>query len=141
MKRSTSIAAIAVVAAIALALVVALWLGLWVRYFWFTEVFTTRKTNEPNRAALLRVHNGIDIDDSYSEVLTTFWQERREDSLGLNVGNPEVWRIDTPLEFGASNWTLDIEFDDGHVSAVRVRTADGPPPRDGPKDKTAESKM
>ena len=42
-----------------------------------------------------------------------------------------------PLEFGAQNWVLIIEFRGDHVSALRIRTQDsfGHHPPDAPPDK------
>jgi hypothetical protein len=36
-----------------------------------------------------------------------------------------MWSAAAPLEFGAGNWVVLIEFQGEHVSALRVRTADG----------------
>ena len=37
----------------------------------------------------------------------------------------QLWLGSAPLEFGAGNWVLAIEFQDDQVSAVRVRKGDG----------------
>lgn len=37
----------------------------------------------------------------------------------------ELWLGSAPLEFGAGNWVLAIEFQGDRVSAVRVRKGDG----------------
>ena len=118
----------AIIALIVLGVVI-----VWVRGFWFSEVFRTHKANEPHRRALLEIRDAIAIGASYSEVLKAYWQHRT-DSLRLFADRPTDWTITMPMEFGASDWKLGIEFQDGKVSAVRVRTADGPPPKDGPKD-------
>ena len=118
-----------VVAIILLALGIA-----WVKGFWLTEVFHTRKSNESHRAALLQIRDAISIGASHADVLAASWQPRT-DSLRLFADRPADWIITMPLEFGASDWTLLIEFHDARVSAIRVRTSDGPPPKDGPKDK------
>lgn len=123
-KRSHVIAAIII-------LVVGI---VWVRSFWFTEVFRTHKSNEPHRAALLTIQDSVALGASHADVLAAYWQHRT-DSLRLFADRPANWVITMPLEFGASDWNLLIEFQDGTVSAVRVRTSDGPPPKDGPKDK------
>lgn len=106
----------------------------WVRGFWLTEVFHNHKSNEPNRAALLQVRDAIAVGASHADVLAAYWQHRTE-ALKLVADGPAEWIITMPLEFGASDWTLRIEFRDGRVTAVRVRTSDGPPPEDGPRDK------
>ena len=37
----------------------------------------------------------------------------------------QLWLASAPLEFGARNWVLAIEFQDDQVSAIRVRKGDG----------------
>jgi hypothetical protein len=110
----------------------------WVKGFWFTEVFHTRKSNEPHRAALLQIRDAVSVGASHGEVLAAYWQHRT-DSLRLFADRPADWIITMPLEFGASDWKLLIEFQDDRVSAVRVRTSDGPPPKDGPNDKQKDA--
>jgi hypothetical protein len=110
----------------------------WVRGFWFTEVFRTHKSNEPQRTALLQIRDGVAVGASHADVLAAYWQHRT-DSLRLFADRSADWVITMPLEFGASDWKLLIEFQDGRVAAVRVRTADGPPPKDGPKDKRKDA--
>ena len=112
---------------------------IWLRVFWFTEVFHTKKNNEPNRIARLAIRDAIALDASYSEVLGTYWKHRT-DSLRLFAERPTRWSIETPLELGARNWGLSVEFEDGKVTAVRVRTSDGPKPKGGPEDKEKGAK-
>ena len=44
--------------------------------------------------------------------------------LTFHQPEAEAWLASTPLEFGARNWVLLIEFDRDRVSVVRIRTAD-----------------
>ena len=37
----------------------------------------------------------------------------------------QLWLGSAPLEFGAGNWVLAIEFQGDQISAVRVRKGDG----------------
>ena len=46
-------------------------------------------------------------------------------NLQFHRGDGQMWLGAAPLEFGAGNWVLMIEFQNEHVSALRVRTADG----------------
>ncbi|MEK7706740.1 MAG: hypothetical protein AAB380_01935, partial [Verrucomicrobiota bacterium] len=85
--------------------------------------FYTSKRNEPNRAALLQLYEAIEIGESYTEVLSAYWQYRR-DELRLFAERSTEWIIKMPFELGATDWTLFVEFQDGRVSAVRVRTSD-----------------
>ena len=106
----------------------------WVRGFWLTEVFHSQKSNEPNRTALLGIYDAVALGSSYDDVLKAYWQHRTR-SLGLSAERPTDWSISMPLEFGATDWRLHIEFRDDKVSALRVRTSDGPPPNGAPSDK------
>jgi hypothetical protein len=111
---------------------VAVYYGWW--FFVSGDVFHSSKRNAPNRAALLRVYEAVNVGASHPEVLAAYWQHRT-DELRLHAESPTTWGIRMPMEFGASDWNLFIEFHEGGVSAIRVRTSDGPPPKDGPKDK------
>ena len=105
-----------------------------VKGFWFTEVLRTHTSNEPHRTALVQIQDAVALGASHADVLAAYWQHRT-DSLRLFADSPADWVITMPLEFGAYDWKLLIEFQDARVSAVRVRTSDGPPPKDGPRDK------
>jgi|SRR5215204_5792021 len=106
----------------------------WVRVFLFGEVFHTHKRNQPNRAALMHIRDAIPLGASHSEVLAAYWQHR-SDALKISIETPTNWSVGMPAEFGASDWYLGIDFNDGKVTSLHVRTLDGPPPKDGPKDK------
>ena len=58
-------------------------------------------------------------------------------NLRFNSGGAQTLSVSTPLEFGAQNWVLLIEFKGEHVSAVRVRTEDSVDhhPPEAPPDK------
>jgi hypothetical protein len=98
------------------------------------DFFTTRGSNAPNRTALVAVRDAVKIGASYSDVLAAYWRLKTSD-LRLHADDSARWLIRMPYEFGASDWVLRIDFQDGRVAAVRVRTSDGPAPRDGPSDK------
>ena len=73
---------------------------LWVRGFWFTEVFHSQKSNEPNKKALLQIRDAIGVGASHTEVLTAYWQHRT-DALKLFADRPADWIITMPLGWGA----------------------------------------
>ena len=105
-------------------------------YFWIFrsgDVFSTVESNTTNRAALVAVRDAVKIGASYSDVLAAYWRLKTSD-LRLHADDSAHWLIRMPLEFGASDWVLRIEFQDGRVAQVRVRTSDGPAPADGPPD-------
>jgi hypothetical protein len=54
-------------------------------------------------------------------------------------GDTGKWSGSAPLEFGAGNWVVLIEFLREHVSALRVRTADSDHdhPAEAPPDKSS----
>ena len=125
MKRRTRVAGTIILIVVLVA---------WVRYFWFSEVFRLHRDNEANRAALLRVHSAVQPGASPDDVLRAYWQHRTDD-LRLHADNPTRWVIRMPLEFGASDWLLWLEFKNGKVVALRMRTSDGPAPAEAPPDK------
>ena len=105
---------------------------LWV--FRSGDVFSTSGRNAPNRESLLRVRGAIELGASHAEVLAAYWSHRTDD-LRLTADSPTGWLVHMPSEFGAGDWVLTVKFRDGRVTAVRVITSDGPPPKDGPPDK------
>lgn len=64
-------------------------------------------------------------------------QEPRFQGLTLHESSSTEWGVETPIEFGAKNWVLYIEFKDSRVAALRVRTADSKNehPKSAPPDK------
>lgn len=120
----------------------AVWIGLlmfvlaYVTWFLFTDVFTLHGSNQANRDALNRIHAALQRGDTHATVLEKYWQ-LRTDELRINTESPKSWRVRMPLEMGAGDWSLEIDFDEatGKVTAIRVRTSNGPAPKDGPPDK------
>jgi hypothetical protein len=100
----------------------------------FTFVFHTHKRNAPHREALLQIRDAVSMGASRDDVLAAYWRFR-SNALTLRQETATDWLISMPLEFGARDWLLLIEFRDDRVTAVRVRTSDGPAPDDGPTDK------
>jgi hypothetical protein len=123
-------------ASLVVGVAIVVYYGWWI--FASGDVFHTAQRNAPNRVAIVRLHEDIDIGKSYADVLSAYWNART-DELRIRNDSPTEWAVQMPGEFGASDWTLLIEFQDGHVSAVRVRTSDGPPPKNAPKDKQLDA--
>jgi hypothetical protein len=96
--------------------------------------FQRHSADAPNRQAILQRYSGVAVGADRETVLEEYWSRRTHD-LRLDVDNPDRWLVSMPGEFGASDWTLIVEFHAGKVSALRVRAADGPRPQDGPTDK------
>ena len=113
---------------------------LWLKGFLFTEMLQTHKSNEPHRMAMLQIRDAVAVGASHSDVLAAYWQHRTR-ALQLDAEKPVGWAVSMPLEFGAGDWVLLIEFQAGQVKAVRVRTSDGPRPKDAPKDKQRAERL
>ena len=110
-------------------------LGFFLWLFFFSGLFFHSHTsNTPNRSALMQLHQAIQLDSSASEVRELF-QRYATPQLRLDDERVADWQIRMPMEFGASDWKLLLDFRDGRVVRVRLLTADGPPPKDGPPDK------
>ncbi len=120
----------------------AAWVGVimfvvaYITWFLFMEVFTLHGSNQANRDALTNIHATLQRGDTHATVLKKYWQDRTAE-LRISTDSPARWEIGMPKEFGAGDWSLEIDFDEvtGKVTAIRVRTSDGPAPKDGPPDK------
>ncbi len=119
-------------------LIVSLLCIVWVKGFWFTEVFRTHNSNARNRAGLVQIYESLRIGAAHSEALELYWKHRT-DELRLHAESPTAWVIRMPLEFGGNNRVLWVGFQNGGVSAVRVRKTDGPSPKGGPTDKQKDA--
>lgn len=97
-------------------------------------VFHSHASNAPNRHALVQLHQAIELGASTADVRDLF-QRHATPQLKLNESYPEQWHVRMPMEFGATDWKLLLDFRDGKIVGVRLLTADGPPPKDGPPHK------
>lgn len=110
-------------------------LGFFLWLFFFSDrVFHSHTSNTENRSALVQLYQTIQLDSSASEVRALF-QRYATPQLRLKDEGVAKWQIRMPMEFGASDWKLLLDFRDGRVVRVRLLTSDGPPPKDGPPDK------
>ena len=91
--------------------------------------------NAPHRAALLRIFRAVNLGDSEKSAAATI-QRLKTPEIRVGQQDKELWRVSTPLDFGAMGWQLIVEIRSGKVTAVRLRTLDGPPPLDAPPDKS-----
>jgi hypothetical protein len=60
-------------------------------------------------------------------------------SLKMSEVDGDLWLVDTPVEFGAGNWQLRLEFTDAQLNACRIRSMDSKDfrPREAPPDRIA----
>ena len=119
---------------VAVVLTVAAYYAWWI--FLSGDNFRRHSANAGNRQALVRLHAALDVGADREKVLNEYWSLRTTE-LRLRVDAADRWIVSMPYEFGARDWTLIVEFREGRVSAVRVRTSDGPAPTNGPPDKAA----
>ena len=117
-------------------LAIAAFCAWWV--FWSGDNFRLHSANANNRAAIMRLHSALQVGDDFDKVLKEYWSQRTEE-LRLHVDVRDRWFVSMPGGLGASDWTLVVEYADGKVAAIRVRTADGPQPADRPTDKCQRS--
>ena len=114
---------------LALVLVGIIWM-----FFFSGHPFHSPSSNAPNRAALKQIYETIQVGDSPATVRTTF-ERYASPTLSLHADRDSDWFVTMPTEWGASDWNLSVDFLDGKVASVKIRTADGPPPSNGPPDK------
>jgi hypothetical protein len=81
---------------------------------------------ERNHQELLALNAALGLGVSQHEVRVVLARPEFShlELLGADGGSEEWW-VYTPLEFGAQNWILGLQFTDGRLSATRVRMADG----------------
>ena len=93
---------------------------------WDRHASLLRLNHHRNRTELIQLHDQIAVGMSAAEA-TQVLERFRSSHLHLDHASPGAsrWHVSTPLELGATNWTLDVQFSDGSVSATRVRTVDG----------------
>ena len=83
------------------------------------------------RAEMRVLLKSLQLEDSAAQVQRRF-NAAGFKTLKIDTRNSWLWSIDTPIEFGAKNWKLFLEFDDNtklnanaKLAAIRLRTPDG----------------
>ena len=97
----------------------------------------TRWNRGKYRAQVLALYGELHVGSTRTD-LQRLMQSGRYPDLTLDARDTQKWFAEAPYEFGAGNWVLVIEFDNGRVTALRIRTADSyekPPPK-APPDRT-----
>jgi len=90
------------------------------------------------RNKITALANELSTHQSNKEELRRLLTEPRFQDLVLREDSPNEWLVETPIEFGATNWVLYLDFNDSTIVEVRVRTADNENahPREAPADKS-----
>lgn len=105
--------------------------------------FQTQLLNKESKLALAAMHDSIQLNDPEEGVLSVYERFATTRTWLRRDIFEDTWRVDMPLEFGATDWMLYIQFDGSNrVSAVSMRTSDGlySWPSDSPGDKGELSK-
>jgi hypothetical protein len=108
----------------------------------FNVLFGNRLRNRGSREALALIMNTLSPGDSQERVREVFASHRTY-RLRLRERSEDYWEMTMPLEFGATDWCLLVDFDEGKVSAIRMRTSDGihRRPEAAPDDKVSSASL
>lgn len=102
----------------------------------YYQMSSARQRHESYHAALVKIMTQLNIGDSRLnvELLVGALQDTH---IRLVKEARDEWIIKTPLEYGASNWILVVNFVGDKISLLRVRTEDSIAnrPYDAPPDK------
>ena len=82
-------------------------------------VVNSKMNRDRSREMLLSVRGKLEIGMSRAEAYVTirqFWPEKDF--------SPERGEVRTPLELGASNWSLLLDFDNEKLAAIAIRSDD-----------------
>ncbi len=115
--------------------ILALMLAAWFLTGW--DGLTTRSERAESRASVLAIYERLELGQGQGsvEALVAEYPILRVRSY------EETLEAETPLEFGAKNWILMLEFQQGVLVAAKVRTPDSASyhPPDAPPDLVADS--
>jgi hypothetical protein len=100
-------------------------------------VHTRRANQELSHKKITALTAELSGGQSGRKELRGILSEPRFQGLVLEDNSPQEWVVETPSEFGATNWVLYLEVSDSKVVGLQVRTADSrnAHPRGAPADK------
>lgn len=108
--------------------------GFWIWMLFFsTDLFRFHSANARNREGLIILRDRVQVGDSYEEVLKKYWQKDEYD-LTLRPIDEKCWLVLMPSEIFATDWRMTIGFEADRVSAIKIRTSDGPRSTGSPDD-------
>jgi hypothetical protein len=102
-------------------------------------VYSRYAEHERYRHKIMALTRELSERQTSKEELRRLLDEPRFRGLTLREDSPNEWNLETPMEFGATNWVLYLEMRGSRVSALRVRTADSRAihPKGAPPDKSS----
>lgn len=86
-----------------------------------------------NRTTLLGIYSNLTVGMLESEASMMVSAQLTNELKLISLDEGIFLRM--PLEWGASDWNLTVEFSNRAVTSVRIRTSDGPAPLNAPMDK------
>ena len=102
----------------------------------YFNVFHTKIQNGPNRQALSVMMQNLSIDDS-KEDFDKIYEKYKTDKLNLYKSEGNQWYVRMPIEFGATDWILLVDFKNDKITGIKIRISDDIifHPKDAPEDK------
>jgi len=105
-------------------------------YFCHKHIVRTQQQRRLSRNAIISLMNKLQVGDTAEDVESAV-RLHRAARLQLVKNSRDAWTVTTPLEFGATNWLLYIDFRNQRVVRLRIRTEDSIDfkPPEAPADK------
>jgi hypothetical protein len=85
----------------------------------------SRYSSDRAQTQLLQLRDALTLGSSQNDVERILRSEEYR-QLTLVRQTPDVWIVNTPIEFGASNWCLYLTFVDQALCEITVRSTDEP---------------
>jgi hypothetical protein len=102
-------------------------------------LYTRYAEQEKYRNKIIALTSELSERQTSKEEVRQLLSEPRFRGLTLAEDSPNEWGIETPMEFGATNWVLYLEMSDSRVIGLRLRTSDSQAihPKGAPPDKSS----
>jgi hypothetical protein len=103
----------------------------------FAGLFALSCTRSANHEKITVLVTELSSNQYTKEDVRALVGQPRFDELALHQESPNEWSVEAPMQFGAKNWILYIEFRDSKITGLRVRTANSKNehPTNAPEDK------
>jgi hypothetical protein len=109
-----------------------------IAFFGWQAFFEANTNNAPSKEAVAMMHHDIALYATKDDVTSIYKKYKTERNTIRTDMFQDTWEICMPIEFGASDWTLYVQYNTQNlVSAVAMRKSDGlhRRPDGSPKDK------